>query len=145
MKAEKRAQDGISPLTKMYVLDTDVIVDFLRDEKIIKKLIYDLYAKKLYTTFITMSELYFGAYNSKYKTAHFEEINFLEGLVDILYPDLIACKLFGRIKKQLRDTGKIIGDFDVMIAAVTIANNFTLITRNLKHYENIEGLKTTHL
>ena len=129
----------------MYVLDTDVIVDFLRDEEIIKKPIYNIYAKKLYTTFITISELYFGAYSSKYKAKHFEEIYFLGGLVDILYPNLIACKLFGKIKKQLRDTGKIIGDFDIMIAAVTIANNFTLITRNLKHYEDIEGLKLMHL
>lgn len=129
----------------MYVLDTDIVVDFLRDKENVRKLIYHLYTKKAYTTFITASELYFGAYNSEYKAKHFEEIDFLEGLIDILYPDLRACRSFGKIKKDLRDAGKIIGDFDIMIAAVTIANDFTLITRNVKHYENIKGLKIMQL
>lgn len=127
----------------MYILDTDIVVDFLRDKKNIKKLIYNIYTKNVYITFITTSELYFGAYNSKYKARHFGEIDFLKGLVDILYPDLNACKLFGKIKKELKDAGKIIGDFDVMIAAITIASNFTLVTHNAKHYKNIKELKLT--
>lgn len=127
----------------MYVLDTDIVVDFLRDKENIKKLIYNLYTKKVYITFITVSELYFGAYNSKNKIKHIGEIDFLKGLVDVLYPDLSVCKLFGKIKKELKDNGKIIGDFDIMIAAVTIVKDFSLITNNIKHYEDIKDLKLT--
>ena len=141
MKAGRKGQDGIFLLIKMYIFDTDIIVDFLRNKENIKKLIYDIYTKKVCITFITASELYFGAYNSKFKDRHFWEIGFLDGLVDILYPDLNVCKLFGKVKKELKDAGKTIGDFDIMIAAIAIANDFTLITRNIKHFENIKGLK----
>ncbi len=125
----------------MYVLDTDIVIDFLRDKEKIKHLIYNLYTKNIYITFITLSELFFGAYNSQNKTKHLSEIDLLTNLVKILYPDSDTCKLFGKIKKELKNRGKIIGDFDTMIAAVTMNNEFELVTNNIKHFESIKNLK----
>ena len=143
MKVERKAQGGTSVWIKMYVLDTDVAVDYLRSNDIITEKLKKL--NNLFITKLSLAELFFGVYNSRNSGKHYSKLmDFLAG-VKILNLDFNACSGFGKIKSNLTKQGKIIGDFDIMIAAVTIANNFALITRNLKHYENIEGLKLMHL
>ncbi len=41
---------------------------------------------------------------------------------------------------SLRNSGKSIGDADIFIAAYCLVNDCSLITRNTKHFEHIEGL-----
>jgi len=48
---------------------------------------------------------------------------------------------FARIRGEIRRTGKIIGDFDILIAATVIQHKLLLITRNLKDYQRISNLK----
>lgn len=49
---------------------------------------------------------------------------------------------FGDIKSRLRAIGKPTGEVDALIAATAMTYDATLITNNLRHFENIEGLKT---
>jgi predicted nucleic acid-binding protein len=39
---------------------------------------------------------------------------------------------FAHIRGELRRSGQIIGDFDILIAATAIYHNLTLVTRNIK-------------
>lgn len=127
----------------MYVLDTDIAVDYLRGNSIAIEKLAKL--NNLFITNISLAELFFGAYHSRNIDKHYSKLmDFLAG-VRILNLDFNICSSFGRIKSNLTNRGKIIGDFDIMIAAITIANHFTLITRNLKHYGTIEGLKIMQL
>ena len=41
---------------------------------------------------------------------------------------------------QLRNTGRMVSDADIFIAAFCMQHGFTLITNNVKHFENITGL-----
>jgi len=47
-----------------------------------------------------------------------------------------AVEIWVRLKSQ----GRLIGDGDIFIAAFCIINDYTLITNNMKHYENIKEL-----
>ena len=49
----------------------------------------------------------------------------------------IAADLYANLRKS----GRTIGDADILIAAIVIKNNGTLISNNTKHYEGIEILK----
>jgi predicted nucleic acid-binding protein len=42
---------------------------------------------------------------------------------------------------DLRRSGRIIGDADILIAAFCIANAYTLVTNNTKPFEGIDGLR----
>lgn len=127
----------------MYVLDTDIAVDYLRGNALAIEKLTKL--NGLFITKLSLAELFFGVYNSGNIDKHYSKLmDFLAG-VRILNLEFDACSSFGRIKSNLKKQGKIIGDFDIMIAAIAIANNFTLITRNLKHYGHIEGLKIMQL
>lgn len=123
----------------MYVLDTDVSIEFLRGNQGVVERI--LAMSDLFVTPITTAELFYGVYKSHRPEKHkVKLLNFLEG-VYVLGIDASVCEIFGRIKADLSKKGKISGDFDIMIASICIANNCYLITRNIKHYQDIEGLK----
>ncbi len=49
-------------------------------------------------------------------------------------------KRFARIRGQLRATGQIIGDTDILIAATAIHHGLTLVTRNRRHYDRVPSL-----
>jgi len=42
---------------------------------------------------------------------------------------------------RLRSIGRPAGDADILIAAFCIVNGLTLVTNNIKHFENIDGLQ----
>jgi len=58
--------------------------------------------------------------------------------------DAHAINIATEIYADLRKRGITIGDVDIFIAAIVIANNGTLITNNTKHFENIEQLKVAN-
>lgn len=41
---------------------------------------------------------------------------------------------------MLRAEGRLIPDFDVVIAATALAHDLTLVTRNRRHFDRIAGL-----
>ncbi len=47
---------------------------------------------------------------------------------------------FGRFKAELRGSGQIIGDIDLLIASVAVSNHLTLVTNNVRHFERISEL-----
>jgi len=48
---------------------------------------------------------------------------------------------FGKERGGLRKKGRIIGDFDLLIASTCIYYDLIVLTNNRKHYEVVEGLK----
>ena len=46
-----------------------------------------------------------------------------------------------KIYIALKAKGQLIGDADILIAAYCLMNDYTLVTRNTKDFERIEGLK----
>lgn len=45
-----------------------------------------------------------------------------------------------RIRRQLRLQGKLISDFDILIAATALVGNFQLVTRDNRHFKRVRGL-----
>ena len=49
--------------------------------------------------------------------------------------------IFWMLKASLKKSGKILDDFDLIIAACAMTNNLTLVTNNTKHFSRIDSLK----
>ena len=64
----------------------------------------------------------------------------LFGIVPIL-PHL---KLYGEIRFALEKKGTRRDDFDLLIGASAIFSNMTLVTANIKHFENMPGIKVVN-
>ncbi len=125
----------------MPVADTSFIVDLMRRDHDALRL-YDEYERQgiaLYTTAITAMELYKGAYASKNSRNLIKVRNILE-LFTQLPVDETVYEAFGKIAAGLYIDGNPIGDFDEVIAAITLCYDGEIITRDT-HFEKIADLK----
>ena len=127
----------------MHLLDTDLLVGFLRNNPQALHKIKSLVEKReqLYTSVINLHELVVGAYLSKDIENNLDKIRLLIQSLNILLYDENVAYLSGKIYAQRVKIGKMIEQIDVLIASLALANNLILITKNIKHFENIEGLQ----
>ena len=125
----------------MPVADTSFLIDLMRRNPAAIRL-YEEYEGQgiaLSTTAITAMELYKGAYASKDRR-NLERIESLLALFTILPLDQTVYEVFGRIAAGLYLSGKPIGDFDEVIAAIVLCSDGEIITRD-RHFETISELK----
>ncbi len=54
--------------------------------------------------------------------------------------DDAAAVQHGRIRHELEITGSVIGSHDLMISAIALANNHTLVTHNTSEFARVRGL-----
>lgn len=54
--------------------------------------------------------------------------------------DDVAAEVYGRLRHQLELGGTVIGPNDLMIAAIALAGNHTLVTSNLNEFSRVQGL-----
>src|SRR3989344_7401375 len=126
----------------MVVLDTDILVGILRKNKDAENFLDRLERKneKINTTVINAFELFEGAllYPGKDK----------DRSADILLRSMISYTFNGQaswtaaqISAELKKTGKIIDFLDLAIASIAISRGESVVTRNVKHFDRIKGLK----
>lgn len=124
-----------------FLLDTDTCVYLLNGNPSLKKKVEEVGVFSLAISNSVLAELYFGAYNSKKVEDNLKRINLFKKNLTILSDSEESALRFGKIKADLRSKGKIIEDFDILIASVTIVNSCILITNNTDHFERIDDLQ----
>jgi predicted nucleic acid-binding protein len=123
------------------VIDSDILIYFLKGDRRVVDELLKLPASELYTTRINYTELLYGAYNStKIEENLVKFTSFLEKF-QILEFDAKASEIFAKTKAKLKKDGNMIADMDLMIASIAIANNHELVTNNHKHFMRIQNLK----
>ena len=90
---------------------------------------------------ITVAELYFGAYNSAQVEKNLAVVEHFLIPFEIVDFDSEAAIEYAKIKSALRRSGEIIGELDMQIAAIALANRMTVVTNNLKEFERVGGLR----
>ena len=127
----------------MPVADTSFLVDLMRKDPGALSIYEDFEQQgiALATTAITAMELYKGAYVSKNRDNILKVRTILE-LFILLPVDETVYEVFGRIAAGLCLTSNPVGDFDEVIAAITLCNDGKIITRD-RHFEKIPGLMVT--
>ena len=125
-----------------YLLDTDIVIYWLTDRfPQIQEQIDRLDRSDIFLSAIGVAELYFGARNSNHLQDNQDLIDELVSWVTVLDFDHAAGALFGRIKAELKQSGRPINDSDLFIAATAISHDLVLVTNNLRHFERIPFLQ----
>ncbi len=122
----------------MIVADSDVLIDFLRGRgEWARRVAIELETRSFGTTAITAFEIRSGA-----RTAHQRRsVDTLLDAMTILTFGPEEARIAAEIRQQIESQGQPIGMADYMIAAVCIANDGVLLTRNRKHFERVQDLK----
>ena len=86
-----------------------------------------------------VAELYFMVYNSQRVEANRQRLESLLAQFDVLEFDAPAAIEFGRLRALLRQSGRPLPVFNILIAAIAISAGCTLVTADA-HFENVRGL-----
>ncbi len=124
-----------------YLLDTNICIYLINGNETLKKKVREIGVFSLSISNATLAELYFGAYNSKKVDANLKRINTFKKNLTVYSDSDISAEAFGRFKSKLMSEGKIIEDFDILIASIAFVNNCILVTNNPNHFERIDELK----
>ena len=89
---------------------------------------------------MVIGELFFGAANSRNPSAEDERVNRFADIFDELKSTRSLLRKFGEIKAELQQTGELLPDADLLIAATAIDAGAVLVTGNTKHFCRISGL-----
>ena len=128
----------------MTILDTSILVALLKDDEAVKERIRALEAERasLSTTAITAYELLKGAEISLKKEENVTKVRALVSSLNVIGLGINACEEAAKIYHELRAKGKIIGEFDVLIASIVKSVDDELVTRD-EHFKYIRGLRVS--
>lgn len=125
---------------KKYIIDSDILIYFLKGKKEVVEQLTQIAPSNLYTTRINYTELIYGAYNSARVEENLARVKpFLENF-QILEFDKDASDIFAKTKAILKKKGEIIQDMDLMIASIALSHDYALVSNNIKHFKRIDGL-----
>ncbi|PSF39528.1 PIN domain nuclease [Aphanothece hegewaldii CCALA 016] len=123
-----------------YLLDTDTCIYWLNGRTTVRDRVITTNWNNLSICVITVAELYFGAYNSSQVVNNVARAEQFISNITILSLTIETLKQYGQLKAQLRQIGKPVADFDLLIASVALTENCILVTNNTRHYDRISRL-----
>ncbi len=123
----------------MTMLDTDYLVALLRGDAAAVAQADKIKSPK--TTTINAFELYYGADRSRNPVKSHTEVNSLLRSMDVLEFEMPAVLASAKIQAELMNAGNPVNILDVLIAGIVMVNKEELLTRNVNHFNRINGLK----
>lgn len=88
---------------------------------------------------VTIAELTYGAYKSDRVEENLQLIEELVSVINVI-PFAESIEIYAKEKVRLRALGTPIDDFDLLIAAAAVQQELILVTDNVRHFKNIQGL-----
>lgn len=135
-------------MSRGFLLDTNVLSELMREQP--AAAVLDWFSQNtrvsMQTSSITQAEILTGIAllpNSKRRTALAvaAEQMFEEDFVGLCLPfDAAAAKTYAVIVATRTRQGQPISTEDAQIAAIALAAGLTVVTRNIKDFDNIDGL-----
>jgi tRNA(fMet)-specific endonuclease VapC len=122
-----------------YLLDTNQIVHYLRQEQ---RVVDDLQSRKqegLAVSVISVAELYEGIFRAIDPEAAEQVLRNFLSEVTVLPVDEEIGRVFGQERARLRQVGLIMSDLDLLIAATALHNDLTLLTAD-QAFDRVQDL-----
>jgi tRNA(fMet)-specific endonuclease VapC len=127
----------------MYLLDTNVCIRLLNrsgSSQFIQKFVVRSPTDFKLCSVVKL-ELYYGAYKSSKRSQNLEKLDQFFQQFESLTLDDTSAQLAGRIRANLDGLGTPIGPNDLLIGAIALTHNLTLITHNIREFSRIDSLQ----
>jgi len=133
----------------MHMLDTDMLTRAHAGSPGIAERVREVGEENVVTTVITAIEILRGRYEFLLKASNGDQLLRAQRLLQsseqllqtlaIIPVERTSAAVFDRLRQDKKL--KKIGRADLLIASIALANRATLVTRNLKHFRQIHGLR----
>lgn len=125
----------------MYMLDTNILVDFLRGtSQCIYERLRQSDAQLFQVPAVVKAELMVGAEKSDRPAQERAKVESLLLPYKIVPFDDECAYQYGRIRARLEREGRTIGANDYLIAATALASSAVLVTNNANEFKRVPGL-----
>lgn len=127
-----------------FMLDTNVISDVIKDPmgKVAKRIELEG-ESNICSSIIVASELRYGVFKSG-STELALRVDAALSAIEILPFDVPADSEYGKLRTELAVKGKLIGPNDLLIAAHSLSQGFTLVTDNVREFKRVAGLSVVN-
>ncbi|MBC8235207.1 type II toxin-antitoxin system VapC family toxin [bacterium] len=127
---------------KEATFDTNIITAYFKEHpKVIQKIgAYQKQFGRIKLNILSYYELLRG-YKDLASTKKLQSFREFASKCEILDIDLTVMEKASDIYVQLKKTGRLIEDADILIAAIAMVNNLMLVTDNIRHFNRIDGLQ----
>ncbi len=125
----------------MLLLDTNICIALIKGDLAVRGLVREAGIRKLAIPTIVFAELAFGLEKSQQRSATLLAYEELERSYEAVEFDCKAAREYGRIRAFLQAKGTLIGPNDLLIAATAISRRATLVTRNIREFSRVPGLR----
>jgi len=127
-----------------YLLDTNIIIFWLKNRYNIPDKIKEVGIKNCYISVVTVAELQFGVECSDPMYLDEKRKRLSDLLLHLqIIPISAAVDIYALEKARLRRDGELISDFDLLIGATAIQQDMIMVTNNTKHLSKIDGINIT--
>jgi len=121
------------------VLDTNIVSYLMKGHSLAQSYRQHLEGRTLAISFMTVGELYEGAYRRKWGKARMATLaDQIKNYLVVPYSRRM-CELWGWIRSERKSQPVSVDD--AWIAATALTHGCALVTHNPEHFANIEGLR----
>lgn len=126
-----------------YLFDTDALSETLRSRPLHHFLdwLRSIPREDQYTSAVVIGELFKGAFRSQARGKHLLNIEQrVLPAVTVLPYDVAIARRYGEIRATLEESGAILPDVDLQVAATAMHHGLSLVTGNVRHFSRVEGI-----
>jgi tRNA(fMet)-specific endonuclease VapC len=124
-----------------YLIDTDWVADYLKGREAAVSLLDQLADEGIAISAITHGEIYEGIYYGRNPALHERGFRGFLRVAKVVPIDRKITARFARLRGDLRRRGQLIGDMDLLIAATAVDRDLVLVTRNIREFGRVPGLR----
>lgn len=124
---------------KKYLLDTNICVYFFNGQFNLKEKIDKIGFDNCVVSEITIAELKYGVAKSTKRKENAQVLETFQAKIEVL-PIFLALDVYAVEKARLKTKGTVVDDFDLLIGATAVFNKLTLVTKNVKDFDRLNGI-----
>lgn len=123
-----------------YLLDTNIVSDLVRNPQgRAAERVRKVGEAQVCTSIIVAAELRYGA-TKRGSSRLARQLEAVLGVLEVVPFTAPADIIYGQIRTELEQTGRLIGGNDLLIAAQTVALGYTIVTDNEAEFARIDRL-----
>lgn len=125
------------------LIDSSVLIELERRGEPVRVITDAAPAETFALASITAAELLVGVERADTPDRRRRRAAFVEKIlveIPLLPVDLPVARVYARVWARLQIAGQRIGDHDLLIAATALANDYSVLTHDVRHFGHVPGL-----
>jgi tRNA(fMet)-specific endonuclease VapC len=128
----------------VFVLDTNTVLDYFKGKGRVAERLLAVPPGEVALPAISAYEVWVGVLGSQNPKRRREQFEAFLSAVELLPFDTEPAMRAAELRHKLERAGEAIGPMDTLIAATALTYGGVLVTRNLREFSRVPGLKTVN-